>query len=54
MNDFDALLLAVLFVIALGAVLVKAGLLKIELKQPTQRQPRRTFGEPPDVTGGQS
>jgi hypothetical protein len=37
----------------IAAVLAKTGLLKVELKQPVQRQPRST-SEPPAVTGGQS
>jgi hypothetical protein len=38
MSDFDALLLAVLLVIALAAVLAVSGVLTIELKRPTRSQ----------------
>ncbi len=39
-SDFDALLLAVLAVIGLAAALALLGVLKVELKRPTNRQQR--------------
>ena len=35
-----------------AGLLARAGLLKVELKRPVERQPRRT-SEPPAGTGGQ-